>query len=72
MSAVIVKKPWMWGQRTSQVLQEPFNPAAQWSEPLTAAAPLSSQEAVEGMFIILQDIMYTYAFTVFTKTSKKI
>ena len=30
-------------------------PAAQWDEPLTAAAPLSCQDAVERMFIVLQN-----------------
>ena len=34
---------------------EPLSPAAQWDEPLTAAAPLSCQDALERMFIFLQN-----------------
>ena len=50
MSAVTVKKPvgdkWLWGHKPC----EPLSAAAQRDEPLTAAASLSCQDAVERMF----------------------
>ena len=52
MSAVTVKKPYGCGDKGPP---EPLSPAAQWDEPLTATAPLSHQEAVEGMFIVLNN-----------------
>ena len=52
MSAVTVKKPYGCGDKGPP---EPLSPAAQRDEPLTAAAPLSCQDAVERMFIVLQN-----------------
>ena len=52
MSAVTVKKPYGCGDKGPP---EPLSPAEQLDEPLTAAAPLSCQGAVERMFIILQN-----------------
>ena len=52
MSAVTVRQPY---GCEDEGPPEPLSPAAQWDEPLTAAAPLSCQDAVERMFIILQN-----------------
>jgi len=52
MSAVTVEKPDGCGDKGPPEL---LSPAAQWDEPLTAAASLSCQDAVERMFIILQN-----------------
>jgi len=52
MSAVTIKKPYDCGDKGPH---EPFSPAAQWDESLTAAAPLSCQDAVKRMFIALQN-----------------
>ena len=52
ISAVTVKKPYGCGDKGPP---EPLSLAAQWDKPLTAAAPLSCQDAVERMFIILQN-----------------
>ena len=49
MSAVTVKGC---GDKGSP---EPFSSAVQWDEPLTAAAPLTCQDAVERMFIVFQN-----------------
>jgi len=52
MSAVTVKKPYGCGDKGSPEL---LSPAAQTDEPLTTAAPLSCQDAVEKMFISPQN-----------------
>ena len=52
MSAVTVKKPYGCGDKGPP---EPLSPVAQRDESLSAAAPLSCQDAVERMFIILQN-----------------
>ena len=52
MSAVTVKKAYGCGDKGPP---EPLSPAAQWDEPLTAVAPMSCQDAMERMFIVIQN-----------------
>jgi len=52
MEAITSKKPYGCGDKGPP---EPFSPAAQWDEPLTAAASLFCQDAVERVFIVLQN-----------------
>ena len=52
MSAVTIKKPYGCGDKGPH---EPLSPAAHRDESLTAAAPLTCQDAVERMSIIIQN-----------------
>jgi len=52
ISAVTVKKPYGCGDKGPP---ESFSPAVQRDESFTAAAPLSCQDAVDRMFIVLQN-----------------
>ena len=49
MSAITVKKRYGCGDKGPS---EPLSPAAQLNKPLPAAAPLSCQDAVDGVFIV--------------------